>query len=149
MSNSDDIQAITRLKSQYSYGANIMAGKPGDLDEFAGLFDEQAIFDVGMGEVCGPQAIKTLMQSLTTQWYCAMHYMLNPVIDIDGDYARAKFTGLFAFVSEPGAAPVWLSNIYHDTFVRTPEGWRFASVKVEQAFADPGFLSAYEGFIEQ
>ena len=52
------------------------------------------------------------MQELTTQWHCAMHYMLNPVIEINGDNATANFTGLFAFMANVGEAPVWLSNIY-------------------------------------
>ncbi len=138
-----DIDEIKTLKYKYSYGANILNGKAGDLKAFAALFAEDASFDVGMGVAIGPAAIETMMRELTSQWHCTMHYMLNPVIEVGGDRASAKFTGLFAFIAQQGTAPVWLSNIYTDRFTRTPEGWRFQSVTVEQAFADPVFLAGY------
>jgi len=138
-----DHHEIQQLKYRYSYGANILDGKSGDLDMFSALFSEDASFDVGMGEVIGPVQIKALMEQLTTQWHCAMHYMLNPLIDVSGDAATGQFTGLFGFTKTASSAPIWLSNIYTDTFVRTSDGWRFQSVRVRQAFADPAFLEGY------
>jgi hypothetical protein len=138
-----DIEDIKTLKHRYSYGANIIDGVPGDLKAFAALFADDASFDVGMGEARGPAEIEAMMKTLTTQWRCAMHYMLNPLIELDGDRASGMFSGLFAFVSESQPAPVWLSNIYTDTFVRTADGWRFQSVRVRTTFADPAFLAGY------
>lgn len=143
-----DVYAINQLKCRYAYGANIVDGEPGDLDMFANLFADDATFDVGMGLATGPAEIKAMMQELTTQWHCAMHYMLNPLIDVQGDMATAQFTGLFAFTKSPTTAPIWLSNIYSDSFVRTADGWRFQSVTVRQAFADPGFLEGYADHLE-
>ncbi len=143
-----DIHDIKALKYRYAYGANILDGNAGDLKAFAALFSDDASFDVGMGEAIGPAQIEAMMKELTTQWHCAMHYMINPVIDVDGDTAKANFTGLFAFVANEGEAPVWLSNIYTDTFTRTAAGWRFQSVRVAQAFADPVFLAGYADQIE-
>ena len=139
-----DLEEIRALKNQYSYGANIIDGKAGDLDMFAGLYVADATFDVGMGVAHGPAEIKAMMEQLTTQWHAAMHYMLNPLVELDGDRATAVVTGLFAFTREEGGTPIWLSNIYNDSFVRTPDGWRFQSVKVVQtAFVDPAFLEGY------
>lgn len=144
-----DIHDIKTLKYKYSYGANIIDGKADKIKEFCALFADDARFDVGMGVANGPAEIESMMQSLTTQWHCAMHYMLNPVIELDGDTASATFTGLFAFVSELGTAPVWLCNIYNDTFVRTDAGWRFQSVTVATTtFADPVFLAGYEDHLQ-
>lgn len=143
MQRLSDLHDIKQLKYRYSYGANIIDGKPGDLDMFAGLFTDDAAFNVGMGVATGPAAIKAMMQELTTQWHCAMHYMLNPLIEVTGDTARANFTGLFAFTKTADSGPIWLSNIYTDTFVRTPNGWRFQSVSVQATFADPAFLAGY------
>lgn len=144
-----DIESIRSLKHQYSYGANIIEGKAEGIDDFCALYADDAVFDVGMGIARGPAEIKTMMQALTTQWHCAMHYMLNPVIKLDGDTASATFTGLFAFTKEPGSAPIWLSNIYNDTFVRTEAGWRFQSVKVAMTcFVDPAFLAGYADHLE-
>jgi hypothetical protein len=84
-----------------------------------------------------------MMKGLTTQWRCAMHYMLNPVIEIDGDRAKGTFAGLFAFTTEAQPSPIWLSNIYSDTFVRTKNGWRFQSINIKSTFMDPAFLAGY------
>ena len=91
----------------------------------------------------------TALQKLTTQWHAAMHYMINPVIELDGDTAKATFTGLFAFIKAPGSSAIWLSNIYNDTFVRTAAGWRFQSVLVStMAFAEPAFLEGYADHLQ-
>ena len=138
-----DLEEITTLRHRYAYGANITDGKPGDLKAFAALFAADGTFDVGMGVATGPAEIETMMKALTTQWQCAMHYMLNPIIEIDGDRARGTVSGLFAFTSVENPAPIWLSNIYSDEYVRTPRGWRFQSVTIRNTFADPAFFAGY------
>lgn len=142
-----DLEDIKTLRYDYSYGANIIEGKSGNLKEFAALFAEDGTFDVGMGVATGPAEIEQMMKSLTTQWKCAMHYMLNPVISLMGDRATGKFTGLFAFVSEENPRPIWLCNIYSDSYVRTAEGWRFQSVRIKTTFSPPEFETAYAGHL--
>jgi hypothetical protein len=138
-----DLEEITTLRHRYAYGANIIDGKPGDLKAFAALFAADGTFDVGMGVATGPAEIETMMKSLTAQWQCAMHYMLNPIIEVDGDRARGTVSGLFAFTSLENPSPIWLSNIYSDEYVRTPRGWRFQSVTIRNTFADPAFFAGY------
>jgi hypothetical protein len=143
-----DIEDIKTLRYNYSYGANIIDGKSGDLKKFASLFAKDGIFDVGMGVAKGPAEIEQMMKALTTQWKCAMHYMLNPVINLKGDRADGNFTGLFAFISsERDARPIWLCNIYSDTYVRTAEGWKFQSVHIKTMFSPPEFEAAYAGHL--
>jgi len=139
----EDIEEIKTLRSKYAYEANIIDGKSGDLKAFAGLFAKDGTFDVGMGVAKGPAQIEAMMRELTTQWKCAMHYMLNPAIDVDGDRATGRFTGLFAFVSDKNPRPIWLCNIYSDTYVRTSAGWRFQSVSIKTTFSPPEFAEAY------
>lgn len=143
-----DIEDIRALKYRYAQEANIINGKGGDLAAFAALFAEDATFDVGMGVATGPAEIETMMKGLTTQWQTAMHYMLNPQITIKGDRAEGTISGLFAFTTKQNPAPIWLSNIYTDSFVRTPHGWRFQSVRVQTTFADPAFLAGYADQLE-
>lgn len=138
-----DLEDIRALRYRYAYGANIVDGRPGDLKAFAALFAPDAIFDVGMGVATGPIEIEEMMEGLTTQWTCAMHYMLNPLIELDGDRGKGTVSGLFAFTSATNPRPVWLSNIYTDTYVRMADGWRFQSVHVKMTFADPAFLEGY------
>jgi len=58
-----------------------------------------------------------------------------------------NFTGLFAFVSAENPRPIWLCNIYSDTYVRTPGGWRFQSVHIKTTFSPPEFEAAYAGHL--
>lgn len=143
-----DLEAIRTLKHQYAYLANIVDGKPGDPKKFAELFAKDATLDLGMGLRTGRAEIEDMMKSATTQWTCAMHYMLNPLITLDGDRAEGTITGLFAFTTEDNPSPIWLSNIYSDTFVRTAEGWKFQSVRIQTAFVDPDFLKIYADLLE-
>ncbi len=138
-----DLEDIRALRHTYAYRANIIDGKPGDTKAFAALFADDGTFDVGMGVATGPAEIEEMMKALTTQWQCAMHYMLNPLIQVDGDRGEGTISGLFAFTTEKNPRPIWLSNIYTDTYVRTPAGWRFQSVRVQTTFADPAFLQGY------
>ncbi len=138
-----DLEEIKTLRYRYAYGANIIGDKPGDLKAFANLFAQDGTFDVGMGVAKGPAEIEVMMRSLTTQWKSAMHYMLNPLIELDGDRATAKFTGLFAFHRQADSSPIWLCNIYDDSYVRTADGWRFQTVRIETVFADQAFLEGY------
>ena len=140
-----DLEDIKTLRHRYAYGANIIDGKSGDLGAFAALFAKDGIFDVGMGVAKGPSEIEQMMKALTTQWKCAMHFMLNPLIELAGDRASGNFTGLFAFVSAENPRPIWLCNIYSDTYVRTAEGWRFQSVHIKTTFSPPEFEAAYAG----
>ena len=144
-----DIEDIRALRHKYSYGANIVAGQPGDLKAFAALYADDATFDVGMGVAHGPAEIEAMMKELTTQWEAAMHYMLNQVIEFDSvDRAHGNTTGLFAFTTKEEPRPIWLSNIYTESFVRTADGWRFQSVSLETVFADPVFLEGYEDHLQ-
>jgi ketosteroid isomerase-like protein len=138
-----DLEDIKALRHTYAYCANIINGQSSDIKGFAALFAEDATFDVGVGVATGPAEIEQQMLDGAKQWWGAMHYMLNPLIRIEGDRATGQFTGLFALSSREGQEPMWLSNLYSDTYVRTPGGWKFQSVRVRTAFASPEFAATH------
>jgi SnoaL-like domain len=138
-----DLEEIKTLRAQYSYVANIIDGVAGGPDAFAALFAEDGTVDFGAGEARGRAAIAQMIRDMSTQWQAVMHYMLNEVIELEGDRANGKVTGLFAFTTKTRPAPIWMSNIYTDTYVRTKQGWRFQSVTIKTAFADPAYFEAY------
>lgn len=143
-----DLEEIRTLRHRYAYLANIVDGQPGDPEEFSRLFAVDGTLDLGMGAATGQAEIVAMMKSATTQWVCAMHYMLNPLIDLKGDVAEGKVSGLFAFTTQDNPSPIWLSNIYSDTYVRTEQGWKFQSVKIKTTFVDPKFMEAYANLLE-
>ncbi len=144
----NDLEEIRTLRNQYAYLANIVNSEPGDPKQFAALFSEDGTMDLGMGLATGRAEIEDMMTSATTQWTCAMHYMLNPLIELDGDRGNGTVSGLFAFTTKDNPAPVWLSNIYSDVYIRTHEGWRFQSVNVQTTFVDPTFLEIYADLLK-
>lgn len=143
-----DAEEIRTLRHRYAYLANVVDGEAGDPVDFASLFAVDGTLDLGMGVATGRDEIVAMMQSATTQWVCAMHYMINPLIDLRGDQADGRVSGLFAFTTADNPSPIWLSNIYTDTYVRTAEGWKFQSVTIKTTFVDPKFMEAYADLLE-
>jgi hypothetical protein len=142
-----DVEDIKTLRYKYAYGANIVDGQAGDLKAFGELFAEDGTWDVGLGVATGPAEVEAMMRALTVQWQAAMHYMLNPVVEVTGDRATGTFTGLFAFTTRTQLSPIWLSIIYTDTYVRTGAGWRFQSVIGKNVIADPNYMKIYADFV--
>ncbi|VVO78430.1 hypothetical protein PS874_01539 [Pseudomonas fluorescens] len=85
-----DMEDIRALRHRYAYLANVVDGVPGDQEAFAELFTESGTFDVGMGLATGREAIEAMLRALAVDWVCAMHYMLNPLIELQGERAPSR-----------------------------------------------------------
>lgn len=139
----NDLEAIRALRHRYAYLANVIDGQLDDAEAFAGLFCVDGVLDIGMGQARGREEIAAMLRAAAVDWQCAMHYMLNPLIDLQGDEAEGQVSGLFAFTTQARPQPVWLSNLYEDRYVRTDDGWQFRMVSVRTAFVDPAVVEAY------
>ncbi|MCA0319203.1 MAG: nuclear transport factor 2 family protein [Proteobacteria bacterium] len=129
----EDIDAIRDLKARYAEYADEKytddhRRKPQDeLDRIgrlqAGLFTEDAVWDGGehFGLCEGREAIYAFVRK--GGWSFAMHYFLNPRIDIDGDTAKARWMLWQVCTLTEGDTPCWMSAIEDDEYRRTPEGW--------------------------
>src|ERR1044072_7719730 len=53
------------------------------------------------------------------------HYITNIIIKVDGETASAVSDYLIVREASAGLIPV-MGGTYHDTFTKTPAGWRFA-----------------------
>lgn len=139
----NDLEAIRALRHRYAYLANVIDGQLGDARAFGALFSDDGEMDLGMGLAKGPDEIAAMLQGAAVDWQCAMHYMLNPLIELRGDEAEGQVSGLFAFTTQARPQPVWLSNLYEDRYVRVDGGWKFRSVRVRTTFVDPAVVEAY------
>jgi hypothetical protein len=63
---------------------------------------------------------------------------MNPVIEIDGDSATGHWHAII-MVTDPTRQALWTFGLYKEKYVRTAEGWRFASMVFE-----PAVNSAFE-----
>ena len=84
----EDIEAIKQLKARYADACD----RNYDVDTLASLFAEDAIWDGGLfGVHNGREEIRAFFQGVSSDITFAMHYMMNPIIDVDGDEATGEW----------------------------------------------------------
>lgn len=137
----EDIQAITRLKSEYCNIADCgWDGLTQDGNRLAALFVADGVWEAGPQlRLAGRDAIRDFFNA--SPFPFGFHAVTNPVIAIDGDRATGQWH-LFCPSINAAKEQVWIGAIYNDEFVRTAAGWRFAKVQVKVAFTsrnEPGW----------
>ncbi len=104
-----DVEAIIRLRSLYCYYADLK-----DCDNWANLFTEDGVFETDVfGIYKGRETIRAL-QHLPF----AVHYVMNPIIDVDGDRASGKWL-LFEPCSFPIGKSVSRSGAWRNMRINT------------------------------
>lgn len=129
-----DHQALVKLVTDYANAIDRRAW-----DELDQVFTPDAQIDYSaMGGAVGPYAqIKPWLAKALGFFKSYMHLVGNPRFEIRGDRATGQIAcfnpmvvpGLF------GGRTVMLGLWYHDTYVRTPQGWRIASRREEKSYA--------------
>jgi len=130
----EDIEAIRQLKARYCTLADRGYDGAGDDDAgFAGLFAEDGVFHSSAGPIQGREAIRARCASFHP---FGMHLVTNPVIEVDGDEARASWSAWVPSTTVEGQALV-VCGRYEEQLVRTAGGWRYAYVRFRAAFRSP------------
>ena len=81
----EDIEEIKRLKRTYC----AYCDDNYDADALAALFTEDAVWDGGMrGKNEGREAIRSFFQQAPQRLPFALHMVLNPIIEVEGDTAK-------------------------------------------------------------
>jgi hypothetical protein len=97
-------------------------------EELVQLFTEDCVVDYGpgVGPVKNGRAELRAMFGNGGRFVVTSHHNANVLIDFDGDDRAEVRTSLYAWHHfDEGPDPrVW--GCYHDTAVRTPDGWRLA-----------------------
>jgi len=65
-----------------------------------------------------------------------VHYVTNPLIEIDGDTATGHWHALVT-ATMPGPQAVWILGIYKDDYVRCPDGWKFKRLRFDTIASSP------------
>jgi len=129
----EDLEAIRRLKASYCRWSDRGYPQAGDDPErVAALFAPDGTW----GDVQGHAAIRSLFAEFQRRLPFAVHYALDPAIEVEGDRASYTAHGLIALVTDAGEG-LWVGGTYSDELVRTQDGWRFARLRFDQAFRDP------------
>lgn len=127
----EDIEAVRRLMAQYHRACDGWdeAGSHKDPQAIADLFTDDGVWGIpaqhpfarGRAEIA---ALAERLQSI--DWI--VHFVVNPIVEIDGDAATAEFKGIVRIQPDAGRAAGWTMGVYRAACRRTPGGWRFRSL---------------------
>lgn len=126
-----DIEDLRALRLRYHQYVNENRAA-----EIPGLFTDDAELDFGyLGRTRGRQKITKFFLALPVLLEFVKQFVHNHAIEVEGDRATAVSYLEAKSVSKGTAYRV--CGRYHDVCVRTPAGWRFASMKFEPYFTVP------------
>jgi ketosteroid isomerase-like protein len=128
----EDREEIARLKARYcNFNDGGWPGQPSHhfIDEVMALFVADAVWDggPGIGVAEGRENIRALFITFKAVPF-VVHNVMNPLIDVDGDTARAQYHAVIPG-THPGGQAVWTFGYYDEQCVRTPQGWRYQRMK--------------------
>jgi len=130
----EDIEAIKKLKARYcAYCDNNY-----DADGIAALFTEDAVWDGGnFGRYEGREAIRTFFRGAPRIFPFAIHQVMNPIIEVEGEQAKGQWYLFQPATLAEGNQAVWLAARYEEEYVKVESEWKFKRLKVLPSFLTP------------
>ncbi|MCY4558635.1 MAG: nuclear transport factor 2 family protein [Chloroflexi bacterium] len=128
----EDIEALRNLKAEYAAACDDNY----DPDRLAALFVEDATWESqGLGRYEGREAIREFFRGISGHFVFALHYGLNPQIEVAGDTARARwYLFMPCTVGDPGRA-MWRAGLDEEEYVRVQGRWMYKSKKSAPFFS--------------
>ncbi len=104
----EDTDAIRNLKARYAE----LCDDNYNPDGIAALFVEDAVWESGsLGRFKGREAIREFFRGASKIFTFAIHYSLNPQIEVTGDTARARWYLFMPCTVGDGDRAMWRSGI--------------------------------------
>ncbi len=130
----EDVEAIKKLKARYC----LYCDNNYDADGIAALFTEDAVWDGGtFGKCEGREAIRTFFRGAPKIFPFAIHQVMNPIIEVQGDKATGSWYLFQPATLAEGNQAVWLAARYAEEYVRVGGEWKFKHLKVSASFLTP------------
>jgi hypothetical protein len=103
----------------------------------ANLFVAEGLWEgpKSAGRAQGREAIAALFRNFAALRFI-VHYVTNPLIEIDGDVAAGEWHAIVTSTMPHGQA-LWTLGKYLNQYVRTAEGWKYLSLRFEAAAISP------------
>ena len=130
----EDVEEIKRLKARYC----AYCDDNYDADGIAGLFTEDAVWDGGIrGKAEGRSQIRDFFVRAPSRLPFAVHMVMNPIIEVDGDDASGTWYLFQACTFADGERAVWGSARYDEQYVRVDGEWKFKHLTLTSFFWTP------------
>jgi ketosteroid isomerase-like protein len=130
----EDIEAIKQLKYRYADACD----RGYDADTLADLFTEDAIWEGDLfGRYEGRDAIREFFRGVSTDIPFARHYMMNPIISVNGDEAAGEWYLLQTCTFAEGNTPILGAARYADRYRRVNGAWKFHNLQLLSTFWTP------------
>ena len=130
----EDMEEIKRLKAHYC----ALCDDNYDADNIASLFTEDAVWDGGsFGRYEGRDEIRQFFVNAPQMLPFAVHMVMNPIIEVEGDAATGVWYLFQACTFAEGDRAVWGSARYDEEYIRVGGAWRFRNLKLSSHFWTP------------
>ncbi len=130
----EDADAIRNLKARYAAYCDDNYNP----DKIADLFVEDAVWESGsLGRFEGREAIREFFRGASKIFTFAIHYGLNPQIEVTGDTARARWYLFMPCTVAQGNQATWRAGIDDEEYVRVDGEWKFKSKASTGIFSTP------------
>ena len=132
--NLEDVEAIKQLKAQYC----LYCDDNFDADKLTSLFAEDSIWESAAGgQIKGKEDIHAFFASASKMMSFAIHMVMNPIIEVDGDRARGRW-----LLSQPntrfeGNQAIWGAASYDNDYIRDNGEWKIKHLKITSIFWTP------------
>ena len=130
----EDIEEIKKLKHRYC----ALCDADYDADALAELFTEDAVWDgQERGRNDGREAIRAFFQTAPKRLPFAIHMVLNPIIEVNGDNASGTWYLFQPCTYAEGNQAVWGSARYDEEYVKINGKWLFKHLTLTSHFWTP------------
>jgi hypothetical protein len=148
-------EVVDRLELRQLVDSYAVHADAPDPDAFAALFVEDGRLTAGPGHppwtVQGAEELRTkiILFADPPPFTRTFHLVANHLCEVSGDRGRGTTYVVAHHLSgEPEQGEVQVSHlVYRDTYVRTPDGWRFAERVISQLWSEirpAGYMTAGE-----
>ena len=127
----EDVEALRNLKAEYAAACDDNY----EADRLAALFVEDATWESeGMGRYEGREAIREFFRSISGHFVFALHYGLNPQIEVNGDTARARWYLFMPCTVGDKEEAMWRAGLDEEEYIRVDGRWMYKSKKSAPIF---------------
>ncbi|MGE0826428.1 MAG: nuclear transport factor 2 family protein [Candidatus Binatia bacterium] len=130
----EDLEAIKQLKARYCE----ICDDDHNPDLITTIFAQDGIWEGGgFGKAEGHAAIRKLFESFQRLISFSQHMVMNPIIEIDGTTAKARWYFLGPFTFRQNNEAKWVAVQYLDDYVKINGEWKYKHLRANIRMSAP------------